>query len=1413
MSRLSDSAAGGADSQPAPPPPPIRSAEQVKLNINFSTQNCNSFNVSGITKNTKSKVTSIINFNTDIIFLSDTRLGNKARHISDLFRLKYRFYSNSTMNKRGVAILIRNEFDFTLTDTFPDPDENVLLISGLTAGKKILLGAIYGPNENNRVFFEFIERIVTRYRDHAVIIGGDWNTTVSAAPVDNNPDVFNMRAIPSQERSAWLSSMMDSCNLIDPFRYLNPTLTDFSYFPYGTVRKNRSRIDFFLVSDSLAACLKFCDIAHGICKRYFDHKSVKLQLGPVRKKGRQAVNNRITFNPLFRFFVILAMYESYIEHTVYVRHGILDAMLSNLCVGLDNTANQISQLMSFCDPWSWKPLTDPEKASRDLLLTNVEQQLGTIMSLDEISRLPRNIDDDEFFEVLIFKINKAVLDLQCKSVGAEKIRIKFLKSELNQLKKNYIGNRSLIGDLEDELGLILEAELEDKIRNYIKTESLNQEKMTPTFLNMAKSFTNDSISVICDGDGIPFGTAAGRGEFIADFYRNLYEIPAAKPLVLTGCIETFLGPDILNNPIVSGMKLTEEERTRLDTPISLTELDKAIKTANKRSAPGIDGVSNVMISKIWDLIRIPLHNYAHCCFRKGKLTKTFRTACIRLIPKKGNTKQIKNWRPISLLSCYYKIISRVINTRLGTVIDKITGRIQKAYNSKKFIHEVVINLCNNIEHCNKNNVPGMIVSIDQTKAFDSIYHDFCDEAFRFFGFGESFISMMSTLGTGRNAKVILEDGNFSGEVALHRGRPQGDSPSPRQYNIGEQICLLKIEYDPRIESVFDTRGAPQPLEHFHVGNKISKEVIQGSDKADAFADDTNVTGRQKASVLNALREILLEFAVISGLNCNLEKTCIMPIGPLDPGEWEQIVNLGFKIVDSLQVLGFRIGPDGLMVNEILETAHAKINQLIGCWSRFNLSLKGRISISKTLLISQVTYLGPILDPSNLRISQIQSAIDSFVIRGAPVAANRKYVSPSMGGLGLIKISDLWDSLKCSWFKRIFSDGINDNWRLNISSACFNNFICFRPDPELAGTRPVEAAILGGFWRFLLAFWSTNENFLEAPLINNPLFIRGRGDNGRIDDNVVDERIIGRDDFALHKESWLKLLIKDLWSNGVFTSYENLKTKVGHDFSFVVYLHLRKAAAHSLVKYKNRSNSNGTSISLFTFFARAQKGSKHFRKVMLNDSTGTGVKGMNIIRTFFSLINEEVPENDKNAISYLGLWNKNYWPVGLSSFVYQLFSNSLPVAARLGNRYRDDQFRDIDERCGWCAGDGYTVPARETFGHLYFDCPTTMAMLKKFAEKYLPPGLSDTDKKKSVILGLDGEGEKDDYLQIVFIIFLYCIWQGKIRKRPISFPTIEENMFHLFNGIAESYKWVYDEAVNRDDFWSRSWRGRTGGGRG
>jgi hypothetical protein len=71
-------------------------------------------------------------------------------------------------------------------------------------------------------------------------------------------------------------------------------------------------------------------------------------------------------------------------------------------------------------------------------------------------------------------------------------------------------------------------------------------------------------------------------------------------------------------------------------------------------------------------IRKPLFDYTNYCYNRGTLTDNFRSAKIRLIPKKGDLTKLSNWRPISLLNCFYKIISRVIATRLRKVMDKIT---------------------------------------------------------------------------------------------------------------------------------------------------------------------------------------------------------------------------------------------------------------------------------------------------------------------------------------------------------------------------------------------------------------------------------------------------------------------------------------------------------------------------------------------------------------------------------------------------------------------------------------------------------------------------------------------------------------------------------------------------------------------
>jgi hypothetical protein len=84
----------------------------------------------------------------------------------------------------------------------------------------------------------------------------------------------------------------------------------------------------------------------------------------------------------------------------------------------------------------------------------------------------------------------------------------------------------------------------------------------------------------------------------------------------------------------------------------------------------------------------------------------------------------------------YKVLSRALNNRLKVARDFIFSRAQKGFTNSCYIQEVLINLCETIGYCNKNEIPGCIVTIDQAKAFDTISNAYMLEAYKFFGLGD-----------------------------------------------------------------------------------------------------------------------------------------------------------------------------------------------------------------------------------------------------------------------------------------------------------------------------------------------------------------------------------------------------------------------------------------------------------------------------------------------------------------------------------------------------------------------------------------------------------------------------------------------------------------------------------------------------
>jgi exonuclease III len=779
-------------------------------NLTVSAINCNSLNMSHASKKNQTlKIHGISKLKTDVIFLSDIRLSNKnlvsaAEDVKKIFLTNvngsYDFFYNSTKNKRGVGILIKSTIGFSVADRWDDPDENFLVLKGSLAGETYILGSCYGPNE---LYPDFFERLTDVLRPNVVdniILGGDWNCLFSNDTVQFNIDCINQANCPNAGNTASLLHLCDELSLTDPYRYLFPDRKDYSYVPKDKSKNNRSRLDFFLVSAGLLPIVNKCDIMPGLQNSLFDHKAVILEIGsvpPLKKKFRIR-NTGLNIDTL-SILIECAVAETYLFHadTNVVDQLIIDQQLFQIGL-LKSNCREIKYPFEYWPPGSF----DGNDVIRRMLQVEQLKIRCRELNIDRISDLQLNVDYLIFFEVLLNNVKNEIISFQSHFAKWSRSAITGMRTTLINLKKNYDTNFDRINEVEFKLNSILDMEARSELENFAVFEILNLEQMSPSFLNIAKQTRSASkMSDIKDDAGNEFRSDEDRKKFIVNYYANIYKIKDDTDLNLPGCVENFLGPDICNTPEVRNSKISEAQKNMLDEDITLNELNLAIKDMSTKSAGGPDGVGVPVLKKFWYLFQKPLGHYCRDMMRLEKLSPGFLTSAIKLIPKKGDTTKIKNWRPISLLNVSYKIISKAINNRLKKVSGTILSRAQKGFTNNRYIQECIINILESIAFCTETNSQGFLLAIDQAKAFDTVDHKFIKEVYKFFGFGDRFIKMLEITMTGRNACILFDDGEYSGRIILGTGFTQGNGPSPLLFNFCQQILIFKIEFNPLVKAI------------------------------------------------------------------------------------------------------------------------------------------------------------------------------------------------------------------------------------------------------------------------------------------------------------------------------------------------------------------------------------------------------------------------------------------------------------------------------------------------------------------------------------------------------------------------------------------------------------------------------------
>jgi exonuclease III len=1347
-----------------------------KLNISILAQNCQSLNISTKSTKTSQKILAITKTNSDIVFLSDVRLNTRAQihGLEDLKKkLKFTNYNlihNSPNSSRGTAILIKKTVQLQIISEHRDNRGNILgLKVNLDGEMDLALVSVYGPNDNDPSFYANLRNILNELDCVNMVVGGDWNSTWDSSPPNSNIDIINMVNLPSRFRTEKVLEIANIFGLTDPYRLLHPNRAEFTYTPNAIANNNRSRIDHFLVNRDLLPVIKSCEIEHGRLTKLFDHKSINLKLGKNKTPvDRNKISDGILDNPIVGIVVDVSVKEAYLNHCnrdttpPYIVRPIkleIGRVFSKL-----KTASELEMQNLLSEE------IDNEMVVRINSLRKEAADISEMLPDQEFfESLILNCNPDLFFEGLIHSIKNEILSEQSKIYKIRKAKKVHLLKELERLKKNFFANRDQIFETERRLDSLIENDLKEELNKFEKFKLLNDEKITPYFMNLAKSdsLSKKNLNDICNDDGTDFGSDTERNNFIGNFYKELYSNPDPDAHLPDDCIQQFLG-EVAEHPAVTESKLSDQERDRLDRDLKIEELDIAVSQIKKNTAPGIDGISNKFIKKFWKLFRRPLYNYAIFCNDIGALTDSFRTAKIRLIPKKGDTKRIGNWRPISLLNCFYKLISRVFTNRIKPFMNKLTNVGQHGYSSSKYTQEVLISLIDSIGICKSGGVEAAVVSLDIKKAFDSLSHKFMFQVLKFFNFGPKIIQWIKLLCTNRRACIILENGTLGNVFDLERGNAQGDIISPFLFNICYQIVLFKLELGLQIKSVTDLPelpGEPPP--------GISPPVRHVAKKVFAFADDCNVLTALEYNSLNEIKKNLKDFGYISGLECNVAKSCVLKVAPdrapvpdpvpipgpdrdppFEPGQGPQpaphISDLGFLFSENITVLGVTLDNTGNICTNTGTKIEKKIENVIRVWQRYNLSLPGRVSIAKTMIYSQLNYTGcflPIPDPI---VQRIESAISNFVGNNLRIAKDRIFLSVELGGLGLFPVNKFLEAQRCSWVKRALN--ADQLWKIrllfgnNVGTGIFG---ISENDYDINIT-PCCHCIAEAHTNFVKKFTESKNNFLKALVLNNKALTTGiRGQNFIKIENLSQDLQGNIETINILK----KLNFNVLYNNSNFVNKRQVKIHFNNNLPEELWQLLDRIRRTAVTRLLDPDPGTGTGISLQTFFATWKKGSKKLRNYLTLDKRE--YVPHNIIK--FSSNFEIIIDFNKSRYLNKG-WINSFLRNSIRTFIFKFHNNTLTY-----NTVLSHFVENISRNCTFCDLNLNPEVEDETPIHLFYNCMTTERILTSFYS-ILTGNANFVPTRNDLFIGFQLQIESENViLNTITYMVLYFVWECKLRK--------------------------------------------------
>jgi exonuclease III len=520
------------------------------------------------------------------------------------------------------------------------------------------------------------------------------------------------------------------------------------------------------------------------------------------------------------------------------------------------------------------------------------------------------------------------------------------------------------------------------------------EKNTKFFLNLEKrNYNMKCITKLVTEEDKEISNADDILKYEEHFYKTLYSDPAdVSTQTRLNASNVFLDE--------TTPKISENHKQMCECDITVEEAGKALKQLQNGKSPGSDGFTTDFYKFFWCDIKNSVIDSINYAKNIGKLSIDQKRGIINLIPKKNkDPRLLKNWRPISLLNTDYKIITKVLASRLKEVLPSVINSDQVAYLKKRFIGQNIRTIFDILDYTKLKDENGIIAFLDFEKAFDTINWKAIFDALTSFNLGPSFIGWVHTIYNDSEA-CVTNNGYSSAFFKLERGVRQGCPLSAYLFIMVVELLANQIRKSENIRGI-------------KIGNTEIK-LVQMADDTTTFVEDVNS--------LENIFKLLETFRLYAGLKLNKSKTEAMWLGRDMNNDHSPLDIKWVKQVHSLGIF-FSYDTDSVVQKNFMDRAK-EFKRILDLWLQRDLSLLGKITILKSLAFSKIIYqCGVIACPSKF-IEQVNNMAYNFIWNYKPNKIKRKTLIAEYekGGLRMLDIKSFLKAQKVMWAKRLLQPG-------------------------------------------------------------------------------------------------------------------------------------------------------------------------------------------------------------------------------------------------------------------------------------------------------------------------------------------------------------------------------------------------------